>query len=58
MAKSLKVPFIECSAKLRMNVEQAFFELVRLIRRFQALERPLGGEKEDKKKPKGNCALL
>ena len=35
MAKQLKTPFIECSAKNRMNVDQAFHELVRLIRRFQ-----------------------
>merc|ERR1712088_1166277 len=41
MAKQLKTPFIECSAKNRMNVDQAFHELVRLIRRFQALERPV-----------------
>merc|ERR1712076_352057 len=40
MAKQLKTPFIECSAKNRMNVDQAFHELVRLIRRFQVLERP------------------
>ena len=35
MAKQLKTPFIECSAKNRMNVDPAFHELVRLIRRFQ-----------------------
>ena len=28
----LKVPYIETSAKTRQNVEEAFFELVRLIR--------------------------
>ncbi len=38
LAKHLKVPYIECSAKLRMNVDQAFHELVRLVRRFQAAE--------------------
>jgi Ras-related protein R-Ras2 len=40
LARQLKVPYIECSAKVRMNVDQAFYELVRLGRRFQALERP------------------
>merc|ERR1711936_803545 len=40
LARQLKVPYIECSAKVRMNVDQAFYELVRLVRRFQALERP------------------
>ena len=37
LARQLKVPYIECSAKVRMNVDQAFYELVRLVRRFQAL---------------------
>ena len=40
MAKQLKTPFIECSAKNRMNVDQAFHELVRLIRRFQVRATP------------------
>merc|ERR1712018_393001 len=37
LARQLKVPYIECSAKVRMNVDQSFYELVRLVRRFQAL---------------------
>jgi len=57
MAKQLKIPFIECSAKLRMNVDQSFFELVRLIRRFQALERPVSNGKEEKK-PSSKCCML
>jgi len=56
MAKQLKIPFIECSAKMRMNVDQSFFELVRLIRRFQVIERPISEEKEEKKK--GKCEIL
>lgn len=36
----LKIPYIECSAKQRMNVDQAFHELVRIVRKFQASERP------------------
>lgn len=32
LAKSFGCPFIESSAKSRINVEQAFFELVRAIR--------------------------
>lgn len=64
LARQLKVPYIECSAKMRMNVDQSFHELVRIIRRFQALERPDsvagshpdGNVKERRKRP--NCAIL
>jgi len=59
MAKQLKTPFIECSAKNRMNVDQAFHELVRLIRRFQALERPVVQQGKREASPsKGKCTLL
>jgi len=34
----LRVPYIETSAKARMNVHQAFTELVRLVRRFREAE--------------------
>jgi len=57
MAKQLKTPFIECSAKNRMNVDQSFFELVRLIRRFQALERPVTAQKQ-KEKSKSKCLIF
>jgi len=40
LARQLKIPYIECSAKLRMNVDQAFHELVRIVRKFQLSERP------------------
>jgi len=58
MAKQLKTPFIECSAKNRMNVDQSFHELVRLIRRFQALERPVAPVKKEEKPSKGKCCVL
>ncbi len=32
-AKSKKIPFMETSARSRINIEEAFFELVRLIPR-------------------------
>jgi len=62
MAKQLKTPYIECSAKLRMNIDQAFFELVRLVRRFQSIERTTAQEREDaeklEKKKKSKCLIL
>ena len=58
MAKQLKTPFIECSAKNRMNVDQAFYELVRLIRKFQALERPIAPAVRQKEKSKSSCILI
>jgi len=39
MARRLRMPYVECSAKFRLNVDQAFHDLVRLIRRFQEFER-------------------
>uniref|UniRef100_A0A452UQI8 RAS related 2 n=1 Tax=Ursus maritimus TaxID=29073 RepID=A0A452UQI8_URSMA len=35
LARQLKVTYMEASAKIRMNVDQAFHELVRVIRKFQ-----------------------
>lgn len=58
MAKQLKTPFIETSAKNRMNVDQSFHELVRLIRRFQALERPVVPIKKEPGTSKGKCSIL
>jgi len=58
MAKQLKTPYIECSAKNRMNVDQSFFELVRLIRKFQALERPVTSQKPSKETSKSKCNIL
>jgi len=59
MAKQLKTPFIECSAKNRINIDQAFYELVRLIRKFQELERPINqGQPVNKDKSKSPCILL
>ena len=64
----MKAPYIECSAKMRMNVDQAFHELVRLVRRFQALERPdsvasnhvdgAGGGAGGSRRKKTSCAIL
>lgn len=56
LAQQLKMPYIECSAKLRMNVDSAFHDLVRLVRKFQAAERP--PIKPSKPKPKKSCTIL
>jgi len=61
MAKQLKAPYIECSAKLRINIDEAFFELVRLVRRFQSVERSAQEKaeaEEGNKKKKSKCTLL
>ncbi|CAH2095588.1 unnamed protein product [Euphydryas editha] len=56
LSRQLKVPYIECSAKARMNVDQAFHELVRLVRRFQEAERiHIKSERRTKKK---KCTIL
>uniref|UniRef100_A0A1I7VQK1 Ras family protein n=1 Tax=Loa loa TaxID=7209 RepID=A0A1I7VQK1_LOALO len=39
LARRLRVPYVECSAKHRMNVDESFHNLVRLIRNFQQQER-------------------
>ncbi|XP_044735149.1 ras-like protein 2 [Chrysoperla carnea] len=57
MSRQLKIPYIECSAKLRMNVDQAFHELVRIVRKFQLSERPLLKQNQ-KGKSKRRCCLL
>lgn len=56
MARQLKIPYIECSAKLRMNVDQAFHELVRIVRKFQLSERP--PLKPNYKKNNKKCCML
>ncbi|XP_026332415.1 ras-like protein 2 [Hyposmocoma kahamanoa] len=57
LSRQLKVPYIECSAKARMNVDQAFHELVRLVRRFQEAER-INVKADYRSGRKRRCALL
>lgn len=56
MSRHLKIPYIECSAKARMNVDQSFHELVRLVRKFQESERPT--TKTDYQRRKKKCTIL
>ncbi|KAF6205847.1 hypothetical protein GE061_020021 [Apolygus lucorum] len=56
LARELRIPYIECSAKHRMNVDQSFHELVRIVRKFQASERPV--VRPSHNNPKRKCAIL
>lgn len=56
LARQLKIPYIECSAKIRMNVDQSFYELVRIVRKFQLAERPPA--KPASKKIKNRCIII
>lgn len=63
LARNLRIPYIECSAKLRVNVDNAFYELVRVVRKFQQSERrPIGmdGAEGSSKggKRRQKCTLL
>jgi GTPase KRas len=53
LAKSFACPFFETSAKARINVEEAFYDLVREIRKETG-----GSVGKAKTKKKGGCALL
>ncbi|KAJ1651048.1 RAS2 protein [Dispira simplex] len=62
MAKRLSCEFVESSAKTCVNVERAFYTVVRMIR---ASREPQGGnhrsnttKKDKKKKRGGNCLIL
>ena len=55
----LKLPYLETSAKTRENVDEAFYELVRLIRNYQLKVRPpLSLNQSEKKRRLTHCNLL
>ncbi|XP_065361349.1 ras-like protein 2 [Calliphora vicina] len=56
-SRQMMIPYIECSAKLRINIDQAFHELVRLVRKFQIAERPLMEDRSGGKR-KNRCCVL
>uniref|UniRef100_A0A8C3S6K0 Small monomeric GTPase n=1 Tax=Chelydra serpentina TaxID=8475 RepID=A0A8C3S6K0_CHESE len=55
LARQLKVTYMEASAKIRLNVDQAFHELVRVTRKFQEQECPPSPEPTRKEKDKKGC---
>ena len=55
LARTLKCPFFETSAKLRINIDESFHELVREIKRVQQ-ER--NRETADQPRKGGCCTLL
>lgn len=63
VANELGVPYLECSAKFRKNVDQAFHNLARLVRNFRQAEKMgnYGHSQEDsevkEKKKKKNCRI-
>lgn len=57
LAKTFGCPFMESSAKTRVNVEEVFFELVREIRKDLQGSAGAGG-KDKKKKKKSGCIVL
>lgn len=57
MAKNLKAKFFECSAKTRVNIDEAFYEIIREIRHAR---RPQMNDKKKEKPGKkiGGCIIL
>ncbi|RUS90454.1 hypothetical protein EGW08_001795 [Elysia chlorotica] len=55
LANTLKIQYKEASAKHRSNVDQSFYELVRIVRKFQELERPLTKPNHHKRR---RCSIL
>ncbi|CAC5383415.1 ras-related protein R-Ras2-like [Mytilus californianus] len=60
LSRQLRINYIEASAKMRLNVDQSFYDLVRIIRKFQAEERPEENSRKNGsgKHRKGRCSIL
>lgn len=57
-ARENRIPYIEASAKIRMNVDESFHELVRAIRKFHELESPPTPSVSPKKKESKGCPCV
>eukprot|EP01091_Cochliopodium_minus_P016638 TRINITY_DN62_c0_g2_i2.p1 TRINITY_DN62_c0_g2~~TRINITY_DN62_c0_g2_i2.p1 ORF type:complete len:207 (+),score=58.94 TRINITY_DN62_c0_g2_i2:48-623(+) len=58
LGKSFSCPFLETSAKARINVEESFYQLVREIKKDRENSTSGGKEKGKSKKAGGLCSLL
>ena len=56
MARSLSAPFVECSAAEGVNVDVAFRELVRLVRKDERVGGPSRGVEANRAEVYGGCA--
>lgn len=54
LAKNYGIPFVETSAKTRMGVDEAFYSLVREIRK----DRERRGKDKKKNREKKKCIIL
>ena len=54
ISSSVQIKYVETSAKIQLNVEKAFHDLVRVIRQAQKPDH----SKEKKKKKKRGCVVL
>ncbi|XP_072127688.1 ras-related protein R-Ras2-like [Mobula birostris] len=58
LARQLKVTYLEASAKIRLNVDNAFHNLVRAIRKFQELESPPSPQPKPTKGESNGCPCV
>ncbi|XP_038639292.1 ras-related protein R-Ras2-like [Scyliorhinus canicula] len=58
LARQLKVTYLEASAKIRLNVDNAFHNLVRAIRKFQELESPPSPQPKTSKGESSGCPCV
>ncbi|XP_059809538.1 ras-related protein R-Ras2-like [Hemitrygon akajei] len=58
LARQLKVTYLEASAKIRLNVDNAFHNLVRAIRKFQELETPPSPQPKPTKGESNGCPCV
>ena len=56
LGEKFKVPFFETSAKTRVNVDEVFFELVRLVKKHKTENADQEGD--DKETEKGGCCII
>eukprot|EP01122_Echinamoeba_exundans_P006599 TRINITY_DN188_c0_g1_i1.p1 TRINITY_DN188_c0_g1~~TRINITY_DN188_c0_g1_i1.p1 ORF type:complete len:158 (-),score=32.31 TRINITY_DN188_c0_g1_i1:188-661(-) len=61
LAKQYGCPFFETSAKTRVNVDEAFFALVKEIRKYENAKKDTstpGAQQQDNKPASGGCCVL